>query len=260
MIIHPYRRGSQSVAALRDYLRSRDQDVSILYRPSRFRRSSVVHWGRSGVDDNGVLGVVLNRSEAVDVFTDKLKFFRASASQYVPEWTEPDEAEAHFDACHTWLQAGIPVVERHSLTGMSGAGIRIVEPGGELQQAPLYVKYEKKTHEFRIHVAKSVDGNFFVLHHQRKVARDREAVTDWRVRNSENGFFFQQHGYNVPDAVTGAALGLIRESFPTIDFVALDVIYHEPTNRACVLEGNTAPGLEGTSVQKYGEYFIERFS
>lgn len=259
MIIHPYRKGSKSVHNLKEYIRGRGLKFFLRYDAAK-PGAQVINWGSNPpVYDYRRCRAFLNDPKVTKVFTNKLHFFQhveqhQGDNQYIPSFmTRLDQAQDYLDHAYT-------IVERHVLGGMSGEGIRIVEPGGELQQAPLYVKYEKKTDEFRIHIAKNKAGEFFILHHQKKVARDKNEVKDWKVRNHDNGFFFQQHGYDVPDAVSGAALGIIRDCFPAVDFVALDVIYHKPSNRAYVLEGNTAPGLEGTSVEKYGDYFIERFA
>lgn len=199
----------------------------------------------------------MNPPAVTQVFNNKLRFFRQCGYAHenaaeIPLWTSfKEEARA-------WQEIGRTVVERHILTGSGGEGIRIVEPGGELQLAPLYVKYEKKTHEYRLHIVKGRLGEFRVLYSQRKVARDPDGVSQWQIRNLDSGFFYQQHGFTVPVVVENIGLDLIRTKFPDVDFVALDVIYHKPTNRAFVLEGNTAPGLAGTSVEKYASFITER--
>ena len=40
-----------------------------------------------------------------------------------------------------------------------------------------------------------------------------------------------------------------------LDFGAVDIIYNEKENQYYVLEVNTAPGLEGTTLIKYAERF-----
>lgn len=280
MIIHPYVRGSKSVKALKDYLEGVGHHTVVLHRRPMRPRARVVSWGARDIEYNLDGLRVLNHPRHTAVFCNKLKFFEQADPRFVPECAVPDRAESHLDAIAGWFEHGSPVVERHKLSGKSGEGIRIVEPtlieGGvsvaAIQKAPLYVKYEKKTDEFRVHVFKNREGNFYVAHVQKKVAApDRVQAGDirnWHVRNHENGFIFQQHGFDCPALVRDTALGLVRTSFPEIDFVALDVIYHNGTAkkaadrtepRAFVLEGNTAPGMEGTTVQIYGDFLLERF-
>jgi len=40
-----------------------------------------------------------------------------------------------------------------------------------------------------------------------------------------------------------------------LDFGAVDIVYNENDNKAYVLEINTAPGLSGTTLEKYVEVF-----
>ncbi len=250
IIIHPYRRGSRSVAALKEHL---GDELKVLYRPARFPNTPVVYWGVSDIVYGPRPGPTLNPPQITRQFSNKLTFFNALAhTELCPSFTVEIGLVQH------WLDSGYPVVERHTLAGSGGEGIRIVEPGGELRDAPLYVKYEKKTHEFRVHVFKNKEGDFYVGHTQRKVARNAEEVQDWRVRNLANGFFFQLHGFDCPAAVSTAAIDTAR--IFGADFVALDCIYHQPTNKAYVLEGNTAPGLEGSTLDKYIEFFKSRMS
>ena len=45
-----------------------------------------------------------------------------------------------------------------------------------------------------------------------------------------------------------------------LDFGAVDIIYNEAEDQHYVLEVNTAPGLEGTTLQKYTEAILEMSS
>jgi hypothetical protein len=120
---------------------------------------------------------------------------------------------------------GTKIVCRTVLNGHSGKGIIISESKEQLADAPLYVKYIPKKEEYRVHV---VNGE--IIHLQRKARKKDVPDDDCAV-----------------DAV--ASLGL--------DFGAVDVIYNEKNNAAYVLEVNTAPGLEGTTIQKYAEAFAK---
>lgn len=94
-----------------------------------------------------------------------------------------------------------------------------------------------------------------VLLVQRK-ARDRSVPDDqvnWRVRNHSNGFIYVRQDVVAPTVVVDAA----REVFAHtgLDFGAVDVVYNEQRASAFVLEVNTAPGLEGQTVQDYAHFF-----
>lgn len=147
-----------------------------------------------------------------------------------------------------------PIVCRTILTGHSGAGIVIADCRDDLVDAPLYVQYVKKKDEYRIHVGMS-DGEASVISVQRKARRlsvpDDEV--NWQVRNLSGGFVFVREGVSPPDIVIEVARNCLRET--GLDFGAVDVIYNEYEEKAYVLEINTAPGLEGQTVEDYANYF-----
>lgn len=148
-----------------------------------------------------------------------------------------------------WLDGECTIVERHILNANSGKGIRLVEPGEELQQCPLYVRYIPKKQEYRVHVCagKAVDI-------QRK-ARRKEVEDDainWKIRNHDNGFIFARNeGHEVPADVSVQAIKACESI--GLDFGAVDVIFNEKEQKAYVLEVNTAPGLSGTTLEGYVE-------
>lgn len=155
-----------------------------------------------------------------------------------------DKAEAF-----RWLARGMTVVERHVLNGNSGAGIRLVESGGEeaISRAPLYVQYIPKKQEYRIHVCggQAVDI-------QRKARRKDVADEDinWKIRNHDNGFVFARNedGVVPPDVIVQAVNSV---KILGLDFGAVDVIFNDKEQKAYVLEVNTAPGLSGTTLEGY---------
>jgi glutathione synthase/RimK-type ligase-like ATP-grasp enzyme len=79
---------------------------------------------------------------------------------------------------------------------------------------------------------------------------------NWQVRNHHNGFVFTRSGFDTPEAVSKAAMDAMR--ILGLDFGAVDVVYNSRENRAYVLEVNTAPGLEGSTVDDYANYFVGR--
>jgi Glutathione synthase/Ribosomal protein S6 modification enzyme (glutaminyl transferase) len=140
---------------------------------------------------------------------------------------------------------------RTVLNGHSGAGIVIANTPEELVSAPLYVKYIKKRDEFRVHVGST---NQIILV-QRK-ARRRDTPDDevnWMIRNHDNGFVFVRKDVTPPECVLNVSVRALAVT--GLDFGAIDVVYHEREDRAYVLEVNTAPGLEGSTVDDYVRFF-----
>lgn len=158
------------------------------------------------------------------------------------------------EEAQTMLDNGYIVVARAILNGNSGEGITL--HGGEytdpLPNVPLYTRYLPKTDEYRIHIVK---GNVILC--QRKALRsDFEGTPNWRIRNLDNGFIFEQNNPDTvfPECVIQQALGAVHAL--GLDFGAVDVVYHRTFNTAHVLEVNTAPGMSGTTPQKYVEAFL----
>ena len=88
---------------------------------------------------------------------------------------------------------------------------------------------------------------------EQKRRRNEHADPNWRIRNLANGFIYAREDVRPPECVTSVA----RRALDCIDldFGAVDVIYNARQNRAYVLEVNTAPGVTGTTVDRYVDYF-----
>lgn len=240
----PYKSGSKSATALAEALGGRVLKVrgDSIYRPRA--DDLVINWGSSRVLPNLVGHDIVNSPDQIKNVGDKRRFFQLMEYAYphlIPDfWTYavgiPNEA--------------FPIVCRTVLNGHSGQGIVIANTREDLVDAPLYVKYEKKQQEYRVHV-----GSSGIIAVQRK-ARRRDVPDDqvnWEIRNHDNGFVFVRNGFTAPENVLTAARQALGVS--GLDFGAVDVIHNERQDRAYVLEINSAPGLEGTTVQDYVRYF-----
>lgn len=217
----------------------------IRHHGSRFRGASwktVINWGSSEVPSEVHKCRILNRPEIVRIATNKLSFFRSMTDVSVVPWTNKrSEAEQ-------WLKDGRVVVVRTVLTGHSGNGILIIEPGDELPLANLYTVYEPKSHEFRVHVL-----NKEIIDAQRKIRDPDREPLDWKVRSHNNGFIYVRGGVVLPEDVQRQAIAAVVAS--GLDFGAADVIWSDKRRKAWVLEINTAPGLEGQTIESYAEAF-----
>lgn len=238
--------GSKNLSEKTGWPRLRHQGST--FRPRR--GDVVVNWGSSRLPDFGE-ATVLNRDTSV---TNKRGFFGAMPQEIVPEWTDD------YGVASGWLKEGHTLVLRHSLTGHSGEGIELVYSGSlddddSMGSAPLYVKYQKKTHEYRVHITgqKVID----VQQKKRKTDVPDEEV-DWKIRNLRGGFIYARENVGPPEEVLGVARRAHESS--GLDFGAYDVIWHEPTRKALVLEVNSAPGLSGTTIDRYAEGLQELIS
>ncbi len=253
---NPYSQGAKRLARELGIRRIRHNNSRFRAYGGR-RGPHVVNWGASQLPGWGYrleqMGCILNVPRAVERVSNKLTFFddmMYHEENLTPQWT-PD-----IEFAREMLENGKSVVERHVLNGHGGRGIRIVSKNAinpearELQEAPLYVQYIPKKAEYRVHIFNGV-----IIDVQQKVARAEGEPFDWRIRSHENGFIYQRTNINPAPMVSDNAISAMAVT--GLHFGAVDVIYNERQDRAYVLEINTAPGLEGRTVQSYAQAIRE---
>lgn len=256
--ILPYRQGSKGAKALAAALGGRVLKLSgSTFSPTH--NDVIINWGNTQPTSQSfpayyTLGESLrpsyfNYPEIVKNASNKLKFFTLMEAEghddiIPPFWTSASEVPADV----------FPIVCRTELAGHSGAGIVIANDPSGLVPAPLYVKYIKKEQEYRIHVGMK-NGEAVIISIQRK-ARNKDIPNEqvnWQVRNHSNGFIYVRNNVNPPASVLSVARTALACS--GLDFGAVDVIFNVQQEKAYVLEINTAPGLEGTTVEDYAAFF-----
>lgn len=237
--IAQYKAGSRSAKALSEALGA----LRLKKEGSKFKpRASdiIINWGCSG--DLGLSPAqVLNKPEKVARVSDKKKFFahaKDATTFSVPEHTTSKKEAEEYKTC----------VCRHILSGSGGKGIEIIERGETLPSAPLYVKYIPKEAEYRAHIYKGK-----VIDWQRKIRDPDKEPTNWKVRNHDNGFIFARNSSKpMPKEAGDAAIEAVK--YFELDFGAVDLIVTK-SGKVYVLEINTAPGLEGTTLESYRKAF-----
>lgn len=237
----PYRSYSKSAKALSRALGCK----RLILDPNRSRfkpRPSdvIINWGNSTQCHRATLNAC---PEALLRATNKLAFFQHFQDKdYVPEfWVNPQEIP----------DEAFPVVCRTELSGHSGSGIVLAHDRESLVAAPFYVKYVPKTGEYRVHVGRVGDEVSIISVQQKKRRLDYEQP-NWQIRNYANGFTYAREGVNPPAGVFRCAVDCLLHS--GLDFGAVDAGWH-PTHGVRVYEINTAPGLEGTTLDDYVRYF-----
>lgn len=208
---------------------------------------TVINWGSSVLSTEVSKCSIINRPEAVSIAQNKLSLFQL-LSKYeqvsIPEFT------SDIEVAKDWLDNGNTVVAREMLRASAGRGIKIVKDKNEIEYAPLYTKYVPKKEEYRVHI---VAGKIIDVQKKGiKLDYPKEDI-NWQVRTHDKGFIYMRENIKVPEDVTKQALLAFNKT--DLDFGAIDVIYNDKSSKAYVLEINTAPGLEGTTVQKYKEAF-----
>lgn len=141
-----------------------------------------------------------------------------------------------------WAQT-CPVVCRTLTHSSEGKGIVVAETPAEVINAPVYTKYKKKKKEFRVHIFK--DQVVHVLEKRRKQGVDG----DTKIRNTANGYVFCSENVQEPPGLRDLALQASKVTLS--DFKGVDVGFNEKKNELFVIEVNSAPGIEGTNVDRY---------
>lgn len=248
-VIYPYKVGSSSARAL-----AQSMDTKCVYPNRRYvykPRHLIINWGNSTTPDwfNDRV-TMLNSPDAIGAASNKLTCFQALQREgvQIPDFTEErDEATE-------WLDEGGKVLVRHLLRASGGRGIELIQEG-DLPTAPLYVKYVKKQDEYRVHVFGGA-----VIDVQQKRARrndngDRDDDINYQIRNHTNGWVFCREDVHPHDSIIEQSISAV--SALGLDFGAVDVVWNEHYQRASVLEINTAPGLEGTTLDSYSDAIFQ---
>lgn len=245
--------GAKELAAQEGFLRLRQGNFHKI-RPTDI----VINWGTTVTITNDAIKPNVNHAKVVNfpmfvkAATDKLQAFReftdglddeggVAPTIKTVEWTT-DQAIAQ-----SWSDNEFTVVVRNKLTGHSGDGIVIIDKLQPVPKAPLYTKYVFKVKEFRVHV---VNGK--VIDTQQKIKDPDRKVVSWKVRSHDNGFIFARNG--IVDNADRDALAIAATKALGLDFGAVDII-QDKKGILYVLECNTAPGLEGQTVDSYTEAF-----
>lgn len=236
--ILPYRAGSASARALSAAL-----DIPVLRREnSRFRPQSgdlILNWGAHSAPAPMLRGAVrwLNYPLVTMLARDKLACFIVLSEAGVPtvEWTDST------NSAQAWLDAGDSVFIRRTTTGQGGAGIDYITSPGFVAPAPLYTKRYNAAHEYRIHV---VHGHTFVTKKRR-----RDGVAPSPVRNHANGYVYCTNNVDPVPLACEVAVAAVRAL--QLDFGAVDLMTKNGGVEPRVLEVNTAPGIEGRTVDWY---------
>lgn len=255
VVIVPYLLGSHSAKLLQSSLKQqltvpilRVPKTSVRYQPRW--TDYVINWGCS----QEWPWINLNEKNAYQDAVNKLHFFEHITAHNqvfpnchvnIPEWTtDANTAKA-------WNK---DFFARKILNGHSGAGIVDYNAGTLPAAAPLYVQYKKKRHEYRVHFFKD-SGAYVVIDVTQKKKRIGFENANTKIRNHHNGWVYARTDIFEPADLRNQALNAACAS--RLDFGAVDLIWNEKENKCYTLEVNSAPGIEGTSLQKYTNAFVK---
>lgn len=253
-VLYPYNMGSQSAKALAEAV-----GLTRIKENGRFKHTKnhlVINFGNSAAGNTKDDAPMLNRPTAVGRAIDKLASFQqlGIGNVPIPEFTT-DPATAL-----GWVNNSKTVFVRQTTRGRGGAGIQIIKRNKgrhvpattleEIPRAPLYTALFPKEKEYRVHV---FNGEVIDLV-QKKKAANFEGERVPYIRSHDNGWVFAREGVAASDLVKTTAVNAVRAL--GLDFGAVDIAENKD-GQVCVFEVNTAPGLEGTTVNRYAEAIVQ---
>lgn len=278
--IDPYKpasRGAKSLSRYSGILRATARQIQL-----HGSFTHIINWGNS--ERRFEHANYTNIPEAVAVASDKLRSCRELRTGGIATAAFTTDCERAIG----WLADDIPVLARQYLRASGGRGITYYEPGQyrrsdngsetasttdsaeragngrgaaragvagrRIVEAPLYTKYIKKANEYRIHV---FDGVVIDIQQKRKRQEIPNEEINYQIRNHTNGWVYCHDNVQCPSIAVDNAIRAV--AVLGLDFGAVDVGYNDNNEAACVYEVNTAPGLEGTTLEKYREALERRF-
>jgi glutathione synthase/RimK-type ligase-like ATP-grasp enzyme len=231
LFIAPYKMYSESAKALAERL-----GVLRVNGSKSFKRSDVIiNWGNSYLNIQGTSNII-NQPRSVYTAVDKIATLHRLEMNAIPivEWTTDK------DVAINWMADNV-VIARQDIKGSQGNGIAILKDDAWVD-APLYTKY-MKAHEYRVHVFKGQ-----VIDIQKKKRR-LDAECNEYIKNSNNGWVFCREEVRAPKQVFDVSILAVNAL--QLDFGAVDVLYRATENKVAVLEVNSSPGLQGSTLDNY---------
>jgi len=216
-------------------------------RNSRYHKRSghtVVNWGCS----SSLHSVDLNKPDCTKRASDKVQTFE-NIGTMVPHTLSREEAEEWVD-----MDEDAVIMCRTLTSSSQGRGIVVAKVAEDIVDAPLYTEFIEAEREMRVHVFQGRVIDYTEKKRLSTETREERGIQDdpsRYIRNHSNHWIFARSGVELPDDVAEMCIDAVGHL--GLDFAAVDVLV-EPSY---VLEINTAPGLEGTTLAKYVEAFKE---
>lgn len=204
------------------------------YKPNT--NDVIINWGVPKSPMIGANCLNVNAHNACN----KLQALQLMSSINKLRFTTDQEEAKTFKLCYC----------RTLLNSSSGRGIVVATNPSEVVPAPLYTKgISKVSGEYRVHVFKGRVIDFA----QKKRIRDQENYNKY-IRNYDNGWIFAREDITLPPSASQLAIDAVHAL--SLDFGAVDIVHSGYSNNCFVLEVNTAPGLQGSTVNSYKEAII----
>lgn len=169
----------------------------------------------------------------------QLNKFKAAGVSHPPFVTRAEDV-SQLDAKY--------IVARTLTNSTGGKGIVVFEKqAGVSVRAPLYTAYISKQAEYRVHV---VNGKVIDVQQKKlKNGMQDDENRNSRIRNLANGWVYTRSGVVPPDNMPQLAIDAVAAL--GYEYGAVDIVWNQKQNKCFVLEVNSRPGLQGTTVENY---------
>ena len=248
--IYPYHFRVSACANIVDNLIDRGCNAVRVYPDRNYRpkpNDLVINWGCSHEPSwKNPLQYnysIINHWDNIQNAVDKIKSFARFKAVGV---TCPDVTVAS-EKAKLWLSQGLMVVGRKSVMGRAGHGIVLMKTPVEFEECPLYTVYKPKKKEFRVHVF----GDKIIDYQQKRKKKNWNQTSNSQIRTHDNGWVFCREGIFLPDDSRTESIKAVKAL--GLVFGGVDVIWNEKENKSYILEVNSAPGIEGTTIRKYSD-------
>lgn len=154
------------------------------------------------------------------------------------------EYTTSYETAKQWAAENKVVICRRLTRASEGKGIVVSETPEQVVMAPVYTIYRKKKTEYRVHIFK--EKVVHILEKRRKAGCES---VDSKIRNHKNGYVFCSENVQMPDGIKELAIKASKIS--SSDFKGVDIGYNEKKNELFVIEVNSAPGIQGTNINRY---------
>lgn len=182
----------------------------------------------------------LRYGQAVPKLT-QYRYFTANSIP-CPVWTQ----NAHL--AKDWHSSGNVVYARKERITARGQGITLIYPINKWpgEDFLVYTKYIPNDREFRVNIFEDKFVNI-----REKLLLENYATRSL-VRSSDNGYTTTHH-LPIPDTLKERIklLALAAAEISSSSFKGVDIIYNEDEDKLYVLEVNSAPAIQGSSVGEY---------
>lgn len=139
------------------------------------------------------------------------------------------------------------IVARTLTNSTGGKGIVLFEKqDGVPVRCSLYTGYVPKKAEYRVHV---MGGRVIDVQQKRRRADVEGNDGNTRIRNLANGFVYTRDNVTPPENIGDLAVKAVAAL--GYQYGAVDIVYNEKRNMCYVLEVNSRPGLQGTTISRY---------